>query len=341
MTAAPALPVRRTSALRTLWPLGVALVAVATLSLFVGRYPDPFWTSPSLLWQDDLAARVVWSYRLPRILAAVLLGMSLAGGGIVLQTVFRNPLVEPGFLGVSQGAAFGASLAILGLGAGASPLAVEAAAMLFAVAGLALSAVIARRLRFGGWVLRLVLGGIAVSALFSAGVGIVKYLADPLAELPVITFWLLGGLSGISWQAVVHLLPFVLPGLAVVLAMRWRLNLLSLQDETAFSLGTALTRERALVLAGAVAAVSAATAAAGIIGWVGLMVPHLARRAYGADSRIAVPASLLIGAILVVICDDVARTLLAGEIPLGIVTSLAGAAGFIVLMTRTTLRVPR
>jgi len=132
------------------------------------------------------------------------------------------------------------------------------------------------------------------------------------------------------------------PGLGVVFAMRWRLNLLSLQDETAFSLGTALTRERALVLAGAVAAVSAVTAAAGIIGWVGLLVPHLARRIYGADSRIAVPASLLIGAILTLVCDDIARTVLAGEIPLGIVTSLVGATGFLVLMTRTASRgVPR
>jgi len=311
------------------------------LSLFVGRYPEPFITSPRLLWEDDLAARVIWSFRLPRIVAAALLGMSLAGAGIVLQTVFRNPLVEPGFLGVSQGAAFGASLTILTLGAGASPLAVEAAAMGFSLAGLSLSAVVARRLRFGGWVLRLVLGGIAVSALFSAGVGIVKYLADPLADLPVITFWLLGGLSGISWQAVAHLLPFVVPGVAVMVAMRWRLNLLSLQDETAFSLGSVLTRERALVLVGAVAAAAAATAAAGIVGWVGLMVPHLARRMYGADARIALPASLLIGALVTVVCDDLARTLLAGEIPLGIVTSLAGAAAFILLMTRTRLRVPR
>ncbi len=334
-------PQRRPSVMRTLWPLGAGLLTVVVLSLFIGRYPDPFWTPPRLLWQDDLAAEVVWSLRLPRVIAALLVGMSLAGAGTVLQTVFRNPLVEPGFLGVSQGAAFGASLAILGLGAGASPFAVAASAMVFAMAGLALSSLVARRLRFGGWVLRLVLGGIAVSALFSAGVGIIKYLADPLADLPVITFWLLGSLSGITWQTVLHLLPFVLPGLALMLAMRWRLNLLSLQDETAFSLGTALTRERVLLLTGAVAAAAAVTAVAGIIGWIGLMVPHLARRAYGADSRIAVPASLLIGGVFAVVSDDIARTLLAGEIPLGIVTSLAGALGFILLMTRVRLRVPR
>lgn len=332
---------QRPSAVRTLWPLGVALLMVAVLSLFVGRYPSPFWTPPRLLWEDDLATRVVWSLRLPRIVAAMLLGMSLSGAGIVFQTVFRNPLVEPGFLGVSQGAAFGAALAILGLGRGASPFVVEASAMLLALAGLALSYTVARRLQFGGWVLRLVLGGIAVSALFSAGVGIIKYLADPMADLPAITFWLLGDLSGITWQAVLHLLPFVLPGLAVLLVMRWRLNLLGLQDETAFSLGVSLSRERGVLLLSAVAAVAAVTAVAGIVGWVGLLVPHLARRAYGADSRIALPASLLIGGIFVVVCDDVARTMFAGEIPLGIVTSLAGAVGFVLLMTRVTLRVPR
>jgi iron complex transport system permease protein len=331
----------RPSAIRALWPQALALLVIATLSLFIGRYPGAFWTPPGLLWEDDLAARVVWSLRLPRVVVASLLGMSLSGAGIVLQTVFRNPLVEPGFLGVSQGAAFGAALAILGLGAGASPLAIEVSALVFALAGLAISYAVARRLHFGGWVLRLVLGGIAVSALFSAGVGIIKYLADPFAELPAITFWLLGGLSGTTWSAVLYLLPFVLPGLTLVVALRWRLNLLSLQDETAFSLGSSLSRERALLLLGAVAAAAAVTAVGGIVGWIGLMVPHLARRIYGADSRLAVPASLLMGGSFAIVCDDLARTLFAGEIPLGIVTSLAGALGFVFLMSRVTLRVPK
>lgn len=320
--------------------MGAVLLAVVVVSLFVGRYPDSFWTPPRLLWEDSLAARVVWSLRLPRVVGAVLLGMSLSGAGIVLQTVFRNPLVEPGFLGVSQGAAFGAALAILGLGVGSSPAAVEASAMVFSMIGLALSYAVARRLQFGGWVLRLVLSGIAVSALFSAGVGILKYTADPLADLPAITFWLLGGLSGITWEGVLHLLPFVVPGLAVVMAMRWRLNLLSLQDETAFSLGTSLSRERGLLLLGAVMAAAAVTALGGVVGWIGLMVPHLARRVFGADSRVAVPATLLLGGIFAVVCDDLARTMFAGEIPLGIVTSLVGALGFVLLMTRVHLRVP-
>jgi iron complex transport system permease protein len=322
-----------------LWPLGLALLLVLAVSLFIGRYPHPGFTPPGLLWEDELARRLVFSLRLPRLLAAALLGMSLAGAGTVLQTVFRNPLVEPGFLGVSQGAAFGAALGILTLGTGAPPLATEAIASVFALSGLALSYTLARRLHFGGWVLRLVLAGIAVSALFSSGVGVLKYLADPFTQLPQITFWLLGGLSGLTWASLLYLLPFVVPGLTLLVLMRWRLNLLALHDETAFSLGTSPGRERVLVLVGAVAATAAVTAVSGIVGWVGLVVPHIARRAYGADSRVALPAALLIGGIFAVLCDDLARTLLAGEVPLGILTSLLGALGFAVLMTRARLRV--
>jgi len=322
-----------------LWPLGLALLVVLVLSLFIGRYPGPGFTPPQLLWEDELARRLVFSLRLPRLLAATMLGMTLAGAGTVLQTVFRNPLVEPGFLGVSQGAAFGAALGILTLGRGAPPLATEAIASVFALLGLALSYALARRLHFGGWVLRLVLAGIAVSALFSSGVGVLKYLADPMTQLPEITFWLLGGLSGLTWSGLLYLLPFVVPGMTVVVLMRWRLNLLALHDETAFSLGSSPGRERALVLVAAVAATAAVTAVGGIVGWVGLVVPHIARRAYGADGRVAVPASLLIGGIFTILCDDLARTLLAGEIPLGILTSFLGALGFALLMTRARLRV--
>lgn len=336
--ATPAPPEPR-SVVRVLWPLGLALVLVLGFSLFVGRYPEPGLTPPHLLWEDELARRLVLSLRLPRLLAAALLGMSLGGAGMVLQTVFRNPLVEPGFLGVSQGAAFGAALGILTLGTGAPALATESIASAFAVLGLVLSYLLARRLHFGGWVLRLVLAGIAVSALFSAGVGVLKYLADPFTQLPQITFWLLGGLSALTWSSLLYLLPFVVPGLALMLLMRWRLNLLALHDETAFSLGSSPGRERALVLAGAVAATAAVTAVSGIVGWVGLVVPHIARRAYGADGRVALPASFLIGGIFTVICDDLARTLLAGEIPLGILTSFLGALGFALLMTRARLRV--
>lgn len=315
------------------WILLLLLLAgVLGLSLFVGRYPAPYWLPPARLATDPLAQRLVFALRLPRLLTACLLGMSLAASGTVLQMIFRNPLVEPGFLGISQGAAFGAAFSIIFLGA--SAVTIQASAALFACLGLAFSYFLARRIRYGGWVLRLVLAGIAVSALFSSGVGILKYLADPLTQLPDIVFWMLGGLWGITWQKLGTVVPLSIPALVVLLLMRWRLNLLALQDETAFSLGTQPARERTVLLVAAVAATAAVISVAGVVGWVGLIVPHLARRLFGADAQRALPASLLIGAIFVILCDDLARTLLPGEIPLGILTSLLGALLFIVLMVR-------
>ena len=312
---------------------------VFVLSLLVGRYPGPMLLSPERLASDDLAQRLVFNLRLPRLLTAVMLGMSLSAAGMVLQMILGNPLVEPGFLGVSQGAAFGAALSIIFLGSAA--WLVQGAAVLFAGLGLVLSYTLARRARMGGWVLRLVLAGIAVSALFSAGVGVLKYIADPLRQLPEITFWLLGGLWSITWAQVRSIAPVVLIGLYVMYRMRWRLNLLSLDDATAFSLGVSPGRERALVLTAAVAATAAVVSVAGMVGWIGLIVPHIARRLFGADARHALPAAMLMGGLLAVLCDDAARTLLAGEIPVGILTSLVGALFFIAMMMTRNIRVER
>jgi iron complex transport system permease protein len=197
---------------------------------------------------------------------------------------------------------------------------------------------IARHVRYGGWVLRLILSGLAVSALFSAGIGILKYLADPLTQLPEITFWLLGGLWSVTWQKVLLILPFVLIGLTIVVLMRWRLNLLSLSEDTAFALGSHLGRERAFLLAGAVAAIAAVTAVGGVIGWVGLIMPHIARRLFGASAQNTIPATILLGALFVAFCDTLARSLRPGEIPLGIITSLIGAIIFILLMMTAGVR---
>ena len=312
------------------------LFVLAGIALFIGRYPAPYWTPPSLLGSDELARRLVLSLRLPRLLAAVMMGSSLAAAGLVFQMVFRNPLVEPGLLGVSQGAAFGAALSILAVQA--SPLVTELSAAVFALLGLALSFLLARRLRYGGWVLRLILAGIAVSALFGAGVGMLKYAADPLSELPEITFWLLGGLWGVSWRETLLLLPPVGLSLILVWALRWRMNLLTLSDESAMSLGSRLGRERSLVLLAAVVAVAAVTAVGGIVGWVGLIIPHVARRLFGANATYALPAAILTGGIFVLVCDTAARALLGGEIPLGVLTSFLGALGFAFLMMHTGLR---
>ncbi|MEA4906799.1 MAG: iron ABC transporter permease [Anaerolineaceae bacterium] len=302
------------------------------VSVFLGRYPGPVWMTPGRLASDELAQRLVFNLRLPRLLTAMLLGMSLAAAGVVFQTIFGNPLVEPGFLGVSQGAAFGAAFSIIFLSR--SPWAVQIMAALFALLGLGLSYFMARRVRYGGWTLRLVLAGIAISALFSAGLGVLKYIADPLSQLPEITFWLLGGLWSMTWSQFLAILPAVTIGLFVAYRMRWRVNLLSLSDETAFSLGAAPGRERAVVLTAAVIATAAVISVSGIIAWVGLIIPQVARLLFGADARFVIPASMLVGASFTVLCDDLARVLMPGEIPLGILTSLIGATVFLVLMMR-------
>jgi iron complex transport system permease protein len=295
--------------------------------------------SPATLWEDELARQLVFSLRLPRALTACLLGMALSASGTVLQMIFRNPLVEPGFLGVLQGAAFGAAFSIIYLGA--APLLVEGTAALCACLGLALSYGLARRIRFGGWILRLVLSGMAVSALFSSGVGVLKYLADPLTQLPDIVFWMLGGLWSVVWKDVLYVLPVVFAGLTIIYLMRWRLNLLSLDDDTGFSLGAAPGRERALLLAVSVTATAAVVSVSGVVGWIGLLIPHVARRLTGADAQRALPASMLLGGTFALVCDDLARTLLPGEIPLGILASLFGAMLFMAMMLSRNVRVQR
>jgi len=327
------------SPVRVLILLAIGLAVIFAFSLFLGRYPVPGLIGMERLATDQLAQRLVWNLRLPRMLVAVLLGMSLSAAGTVFQMIFANPLVEPGFLGVSQGAAFGAAFSIIFLSS--SAVVVQGSAAFFALLGLGVSYFLARRVRFGGWVLRLVLAGIAVSALFSSGVGVLKFIADPLSQLPEITFWLLGGLWRVTWSEAWTVLPVVALSLLVMYQMRWRLNLLSLDDEIAFSLGVAPGRERALLLVAAVASTAAVISVSGMVGWIGLIVPHLSRRIFGADARYALPASMLIGGSFTLICDDVARTLLAGEIPLGVLTSLVGAALFIVMMLTQNLRVRR
>jgi iron complex transport system permease protein len=310
--------------------LGLLLLLAAAASLLLGRYPAPGLISIGGLLGDPLAVRLVLTLRLPRILAGILLGASLAAAGTVFQMIFANPLVEPGFLGVSQGAAFGAALCIVVISA--APAVVQAVALAFALAGLAMSWVLARAFRFGGWILRLVLAGIAVSALFAAGIGALKLAADPVRQLPEITFWLLGGLWNVTWRDLLFLLPPVGAGLAVVALLRWKLNVLSLDDRVAHSLGTAPERERLLLLLAATMATAAVVSVSGLVGWIGLMVPHAARRLVGTDARRALPAGMLMGALSILVCDDIARTVLPAEIPLGILTSLVGAVVFIVLM---------
>ena len=313
----------------------VLLLLLTGGSLFLGRYPSPGFISPESLKNDPVAINILLNLRLPRVITALVLGSALSLAGLVFQTILGNPLVEPGFLGVSQGAAFGAALVIL-LNI-RHPLAVPLSAGLFALLALTMTWILARSIRFGGWIIRLILGGIIISALFSSGLGILKYLADPRSQLQEITFWLMGGLSGIGWSELRLILPIVMPVLLILYIFKWRLNLLAMGDRTAHSLGISPVWEKNLFLFLAVLATAAVVSYCGIIGWIGLIIPHIARRLAGSDTAGTVPVVLLSGSIFSLLSDDLARTASTGEIPLGILTSLTGALIFTVLMIRSPL----
>ena len=304
------------------------LVFTFTLSLLVGRYSSFFHE----LLSDALGASIILNVRLPRILTAAMLGMALSVSGAALQSAFRNPLVGPGILGVSQGAAFGAAFAILFLPN--DPVVIESLSMAFGLLALLVAYAISSAIRYGGRILRLVLAGLAVSAMFSGGVGFMKCLADPLKQLPELTFWLLGGLSGVTWRDFSYMFPPAFAGVTLLLIARWRVNLLTLDDDTVISLGADPGKLRAFVVVSAVVATAAVTSVAGVIGWIGLTVPHMARKIFGAESGRVIPASALLGATLMVIFDDIARTVSAGEMPLGVVTSLLGATLFLLMLSR-------
>ncbi|MBP7726023.1 MAG: iron ABC transporter permease, partial [Candidatus Bipolaricaulis sp.] len=272
---------------------------------------------------------LVLRIRLPRIGAAALVGANLAVAGAVYQGVFRNPLVEGRLLGVSSGAGLGAALAFLLF---PQPAVVQAFAFAGGALGVALTALLGWT--FGGGVLVLVIAGVLVDSFLSAVLGLVKYAADPLGTLPAITYWLLGGLSGVR---VPDLLPLGIAsgiGLSFFLLARWRLNLLTLADQEAEALGVRVRPTRFLVVGMGTLLVASAVSVSGTVSWVGLLVPHAARAVVGPDYAKLLPAAAGLGAALVVALDTLARTLLTAEIPLGILTGLLGAPLFLVLFLR-------
>ncbi|ADY13628.1 FecCD family ABC transporter permease [Sphaerochaeta globosa] len=308
----------------------VITLMLSALFLFAGRYPKPGFTFPSD-WNDPMVTTILLQVRLPRILLALLSGAMLSASGFTFQMLFSNPLVEPGFLGVSQGSAFGAALMIV-LGTGSSVF-VQLSATLFGLVALLASYVLAQRFRFGGALLRLVLSGIAVSAIFSSALGVVKLVAEPTKDLQDITFWMMGGLWNASWNQVFSILSIVVLCMAVLFSYRWKLNLLSLQEKTSFSVGLNPRRDRLILLVVATVGTTLTISITGLIGWVGLITPHLGRKLFGSDSSFSFPASMILGSMFLLICDTIGRTLLPTEIPIGLLTSFLGAFVFIVILS--------
>ena len=318
---------------------GLALVAAGVLLAFsVGRFPVGPGDLVTALWSQatgtpsglsPAAEAVIFNIRGPRVLAALLCGAALALAGAAFQGLFRNPLVSPDILGASSGAALGA---ILGIFLSIGLLGIQALAFAGGLVAVALVYAIGASIRTGDLVLALVLTGVVVGSLLGAGVGMLKYLADPYNQLPAMTFWLLGSLSGTDRADLLPLFGPILAGSLVLFALRWRMNALSLPEEEARALGLATGPLRLAIVAAATLVTAASVAAAGIIGWVGLVVPHLARFLVGPDFGRLIPTAALIGAGYLLLIDTLARSLAPVEIPLGILTALVGTPVFIWLL---------
>lgn len=328
---------RRTATILMFAVAALALSFIASLS--IGRFNVPFNEVVRMLIGQVVDIRQTWTpqeeqvvlgSRLPRVLLAMIVGGGLALAGATLQAVFRNPLVSPQVVGVSSGASFGGVLA-LALGLGTAWL----IGLSFAMGALAIWVVIGiGRTRNGGSVLMIVLGGIVVSALFSALVSLVTMLADPYTTLPSIVFWLMGSLTSASMQKVAVALVPVAIGTTVILILRWRINVLSLGDFEARSLGLSPQPLRVLLLAMVALMTAGAVAVSGVIGWVGLVIPHVARLIGGPDHRILLPLSVLIGASYLALIDTLSRSVAATELPVGILTAVIGAPVFIWLLRK-------
>lgn len=318
--------------------LSTLLILCIFLSFCLGRYPVPLKDLlPILLskilpiepyWTDAMYT-AVWNIRLPRILLAVLVGACLSAAGAAYQGVFQNPMAAPDVLGASAGAGFGAALSIY---VGLSGIYVMFSAFSVSLVTVALVFWVSRRAK-GERILGLVLAGIVISSLFQAGTSFIKLVADPTNKLPIITYWLMGSLSGATSGKVTFVLWPMLIGLTPLMLLRWQLNVITLGDDEAYAMGVSADRIRLGVIICATLITAASVSVSGMIGWVGLVIPHMVRRMVGSDYRYLMPASMLGGGIFLLIVDNISRNLLASEIPIGILTAFVGAPFFIWLIT--------
>ncbi|MCU1794197.1 FecCD family ABC transporter permease [Pectobacterium polaris] len=330
----------------TLLTVVVATLLIAVCSLGIGRFSLSPWRIVQILAEPlsgndllfgkkpllgDIERQVVWSVRLPRVLLAWCAGAALALSGATLQGVFRNPLVDPHIIGVSAGAAFGGTLAIL---LSWTPLLLLLSAFTFGM--LALLLIFMMAAAFGKQnVLILILAGVILSGFFGALVSLMQYLADTEEKLPSIVFWLLGSFATAHWNSLMTMaVPLIIAG-GLLLRLRWHINVLSMGEQDARALGVAVQPLRWLILSLCAAIVAAQVAVSGSIGWIGLVIPHVARMLVGADHRRLLPVSLWLGGGFMVLVDDLARNLTEAEIPLGILTALLGAPLFAVLLYKT------
>lgn len=327
----------------TILLLAVILVACILLSFLFGRYPVPFRELCGILankflsifglgiepfWTDAMQA-AVWNVRLPRVIMSVLVGACLSAAGAAYQGVFQNPMAAPDVLGASAGAGFGAALAIY---VGLSSMYITLAAFGMSLLTVALVFWVSRHAK-GERVLGLVLAGIMVSSLFQAGTSFIKLAADPTNKLPEITYWLMGSLSGAKWSELGFVIWPMLLGLVPLFLLRWRLNVLAMGDDEARAMGVDAGRLRIWLIVAATLVTASSVSVSGMIGWVGLVIPHMVRRICGSDYRWLMPCSMLGGGTFLLIVDNVSRNVTTSGIPIGILTAFIGAPFFLWLIT--------
>ena len=278
---------------------------------------------------DPMAANLVWEVRMPRVLAAAMVGAGLSATGALFQGLFKNQLAEQYTLGVSNGAGFGAALAIV---LGLSGFGTQVGAIVFGLVAVGLAFAIVSRGRAS--TVTLILSGMLIGSLFSSLVSLLKFVADPTEKLPQIVYWLMGSLSGVGYDAILAVLPLYLVFMAVLFLFRWKANVLSLGDAEARSFGIDVGRDRGIIIASCSVVTALTVSMSGIIGWVGIVVPHLARMLVGPDFRRLLPASISLGMCYLIAIDDLCRTVSAFEIPIGVITGIIGVPMFLYFIYR-------
>jgi iron complex transport system permease protein len=330
-------PIRHTHIKKKYTFLTIIFAIVFVTSFTVGRYPLTikqlldflilrFFNASKDL--PDAVETVIMNLRLPRIFAAALVGSSLAASGAAYQGIFKNPLASPDVLGASAGAAFGASLAIY---FSFSNYGIQLSAFTFGIVSVLLAFTISQRIRTDSAV-ALVLTGMLVGTLFSSAISLIKYVADPFDKLPAITFWLMGSLSGMSIRSVKFASIPIFISLTVLYFMRWQINVMSLGDEEAKTLGVNTERLRLIIIICSTILTATSVCISGVIGWIGLVIPNLARLLVGSNYVYLLPATIVMGGTFLLIVDCVSRGVFPVEVPLGILTAFIGAPFFIILL---------
>lgn len=313
----------------------IATLFLALIALCLGQYTIALQDVIKVLTLQKVdlvnAETVIFNIRIPRILVSLVVGSGLATAGASFQALFSNPLATPDTLGCANGASFGAALGIL---LGLNALGIQISALIFGILAVVLVFVFTRY-RHANQIMMIILGGMVVSSLFSALVSLIKYVADPNDVLPVITFWLMGSFSNSTVRSLYTGVPMIILGMMILYLMRYRMNALSLKEEEAASLGINVRQNRMIVIVASSLITASVVSMCGVVGWVGLLIPHISRMLFGNNHTKVIPGCIVFGALFMLIIDTIARCMYQAEIPVSILTAIIGAPVFLLLLRKT------